>query len=152
MGEKQKRSKKQSATKAELLLRGSWFFIDSCLGRSLRNRLHALDFNAIHHDELFDEGTEDVVWIPAVAALGFVILTKDKAIRKESAEMQAVIVSRAIMFTYPKGNYSVDVMEEVFVQHQLAIGRMLKNTPAPLIASISKNGVALRYPESEKPR
>jgi hypothetical protein len=89
------------------------------------------------------------VWIPAVASLGYVILTKDKAIRKDSAERQAVIASRAILLTYPNGSYGVDDMEAIFLQNKLNIGRLLKNTPAPLIASISRNGVAIRYPESE---
>jgi predicted nuclease of predicted toxin-antitoxin system len=149
MGEKRKRSKKPSVTKAESLLKSSTFFIDSCLGRSLTKRLQDLGLQAVHHDELFVEGVEDIVWIPAVASLGYVILTKDKAIRKDSAERQAVIASRAILLTYPNGSYGVDDMEAIFLQNKLNIGRLLKNTPAPLIASISRNGVAIRYPESE---
>jgi PIN like domain len=91
-----------------LLLKNSTFFIDSCLGKSIGVRLLALGFQVVHHDELFAQGTEDTVWIPAVAALGYVILTKDKAIRHDSAERQAVIASKGIIFTYANGKYAVD--------------------------------------------
>jgi PIN like domain len=150
MGEKKKRSKKPSVTRAESLLRDSTFFIDSCLGKKIAERLVALGFNVVHHDALFGQGTLDTEWIPSVAASGYVILTKDKAIRRESPERQAVIVSSAKLFTYPKGNYTVDDMELVFVQNQLDIGRMLHKIAAPLIASISRNGVVLRFPEPEE--
>ena len=90
------------------------FFIDSCLGKGIAKRLQALGLNAVHHDELFDEGTEDIVWIPHVAALGYVILTKDKAIRKDSAEREAVIASKAIMLTYANGRYTVEDMITIF--------------------------------------
>ena len=146
MAAKRARSRKRSATRAESLLEESTFFIDSCLGRSLKQRLLAKGHKVIHHDERFSEGTDDKDWIPVVAAHGYIILTKDKAIRRDSDEMMAVISSKAILLTFPKGSYTPDEMEAIFTLNRLDIGRLLKKTSAPLIASISRNGVALRYP------
>lgn len=50
--------------------------------------------------------TEDAVWIPEVARTQWVILTKDKAIRRDSLELGAALVSRAFYFTLGGGNYT----------------------------------------------
>jgi hypothetical protein len=47
---------------------------------------------------------EDVVWIREQTALGRVLLTKDRQIRRNEAEKEAVKASRARMFTIPKAS------------------------------------------------
>lgn len=43
--------------------------------------------------------TKDRVWIPTVASMGLIIITRDKQIRRHSAEKQAVLDYEAKIFT-----------------------------------------------------
>ncbi len=52
--------------------------------------------------------TKDATWIPEVAARGWVILTKDKTIRRDSLELGAVLAARAFYFTLGGQNYLAD--------------------------------------------
>ena len=84
-------SKKPSATKAESLLEQSTFFVDRSLGRALGAKLRAAGWNVELHDEHFPENAKGEEWLVEVGAKGWVVLTKDKAIRKKAVEKQAVI-------------------------------------------------------------
>lgn len=45
-----------------------------------------------------DTGTDDDVWIPVVAQAGWVIITRDQAIQRRTAEIAAVAANNAKMF------------------------------------------------------
>lgn len=57
-------------------------FVDRCLGKTLLpDALRKLPNLVVHiHDDHFDPDEQDQVWLPEVAAKGWVILTKDKDI------------------------------------------------------------------------
>lgn len=68
------------------------FFIDQCLGtEKVAHRPRALGVDArVLIEEGFSEGSEDVDWLPVVAARGWAILTKDKRIRRRPLERGAI--------------------------------------------------------------
>jgi uncharacterized protein with PIN domain len=77
-------SKKPSGTKAERLLRESTFFVDRSLGRRLGIALREAGWNVELHDDHFKDDTPDEKWLEEVGKKGWVVLTKDKAIRKKA--------------------------------------------------------------------
>ena len=79
--------KKRSAAKPpERLV----FFIDRSLGRyDVPNALRAAGCTCELHDEHFPQDTEDEVWLRALAARKWIVLTKDEKIRYRPLEAAA---------------------------------------------------------------
>lgn len=143
MAGKPKKSRKPSGTKAELLLKASTFFVDECLGRGVGVALQQVGLTVEYHKSHFDEGALDEVWIPEVGARGWIVLTKDKAIRRNSAERRAIIAVKIRIFTLRSGSMTGDEMAEIFVSNLPRIGRFIKNHQPPFIARISATGIEL---------
>jgi len=51
------------------------------------------------HDELFPQGTEDVVWLREAGLNGWIVITRDDRIRYNQLEKQAVIAARLRFFS-----------------------------------------------------
>ena len=62
------------------------FFVDRSLGKQVGRRLREAGATVELHDDHFEETTKDSVWTPDVTARGWVILTKDKNIRRRGGE------------------------------------------------------------------
>ncbi len=71
------------------------FFIDRNLGKRFGRTLRDAGVSVELHDDHFDERTTDVEWIPAIAARGWVAVTKDDRIRYRPLEKELVLASRA---------------------------------------------------------
>jgi PIN like domain len=80
------------------------FLIDRCLGTSavpeaLEPAL--LDGEAVVVlDDHFESDTRDAVWIPDVGARGWVILTKDTAMRRNPLEFRALLSANTAVFFF----------------------------------------------------
>jgi PIN like domain len=51
------------------------------------------------HDELFPQGTEDVVWLREAGRNGWIVITRDDRIRYNQLEKDAVIAARLRFFS-----------------------------------------------------
>jgi hypothetical protein len=51
------------------------------------------------HDELFPQGTEDVVWLQEAGVNDWIVITRDDRIRYNQLEKQAVIAARLRFFS-----------------------------------------------------
>src|SRR4051794_33387616 len=100
-----KKSKKPSGTKADSLLEQAIFFVDRSLGRKLGIALRAAGWKIELHGDHFPDNTPDEEWLLNVGAKGWVVLTKDKNIRRNEVERHAVVVANVRMFTLPSGNW-----------------------------------------------
>lgn len=154
MGAHKKKSQKPSATKAELLLERTTFFVDRCLGRQVGVALREAGLLVEFHDDHFPEGTKDIDWLAVVGSRNWVVLTKDKAIRRKPWERQAVIDANVCLFTLPSGSMSGKQMAEIFVSNRLNMARFLKKHSPPFIAVVASGGitpVALSLLADQKP-
>jgi len=97
----------------------------------------------------FESDTEDAVWIPAVAAKHWVILTKDKRIRRDSLELTAVLTARAFYFTLGGGNYTAEDMARIILHHRSAIERLVRHQTPPVIAQLNRHELLLRSSDGE---
>lgn len=147
MAESGRKSKKPSGTKAESLLESTVFLADHCLGRGVATPLRAAGLTVEIHSEHFKDGCLDAEWLPVAGARGWVVLTKDKAIRKNPIEIQAVRESRVRMFALASGNMTGDAMAQAFLINKHNIGIYLKKYNSPFIASVSRSGLRLVYPK-----
>ena len=151
MAGNQRKSRKPSGTKAELLLEASTFFVDRCLGRSVGVALRQAGLQVEFHADHFADDAADETWISEVGQRGWIVLTKDKAIRTRPVELQAVIAAKVRMFRLSSGNMTGEDMGRIFVDNRLKMGRFLKNHPPPFIARVSASGVAMVYPAEPSP-
>jgi hypothetical protein len=143
MSGRRKKSKKPSGTKAEQLLEQAVWFTDECLGQRVPAALRAAGMTIEPWYDHFPAGTLDEIWLPEVGARGWIVLTKDKAIRRKPWEMGKVIAAGVRMFTLPSGNMTGDQMAALFLDNRLDMGRCLKKNRGPLIAVVSQSGVTL---------
>ena len=83
--------KKRSGTKRSTEQPNLVYFVDRCLGcDAVPQAIRDAGFDVELMDDHFDHKTKDHVWIPKVAAWGWVIVTKDKRILHRPAERAAI--------------------------------------------------------------
>ena len=145
MGARHKKSKKPLGTRAELLLERSVFFTDCCLGKHVGQALRGVGLKVELHCDHFKEDEADTVWIPKVGAKGWIVLTKDKNIRRRPREIEAVTAGNVRMFTLPNANLTGQEMAERFVESRLRIARFLKKHQPPFVAVVLLDAVALAW-------
>jgi len=122
------------------------FYVDRCLGKAVVAALRAAGAIAEAHDDHFAQDARDVDWIPDVADRGWVILTKDKNIRRNWGEREALIASHARIFTLPSGNMRGVEMGELLVAQLPAIEPIALSLEPPFVAVVNRDGVEIVYP------
>ena len=96
------------------------------------------------HDDHFPQDAKDADWLPDVGARGWVVLTKDKRIRKRPDELAAVRAACVRMFVLSTGRgLSGEGMARVFLDSRARMERFIRKTPAPFIAGVSGKQVKL---------
>lgn len=98
------------------------------------------------HDNHFPQTEQDRVWIPDVSNRGWVILTKDKNIRRSRGEREDVLLAKARVFTLTSGNVSGQAMADFFVQHLEEIERISTSLAPPFVYSVGPKGLELILP------
>ena len=101
-----KKSTKRSAAKTRRQRpRPPTFYVDECLGRSIALRLQADGHDAKPFDEF--AGRPDVEFLPIIGERRWVLITKDKRIRKNQLEVQTILNSdvRAFVVTATRLNH-----------------------------------------------
>jgi predicted nuclease of predicted toxin-antitoxin system len=117
------------------------YFVDRSLGRRVVvEALQAAGETAHAHDDHFDVNAPDTVWLAEVTRRGWVVLTKDKNIRRNEVERTVIVDARAACFMLGRGDVSGPTMGGVFVEALPRIRRVLRRYEAPLGASVNLLG------------
>jgi predicted nuclease of predicted toxin-antitoxin system len=75
------------------------FFVDENIGRNLVIGLRQWGYDNVEHiHDNFPPGTADEVWLEYVGKNGYVLITKDKKIRKHPKEKAALIKYKIVAF------------------------------------------------------
>ncbi len=114
-------------------------FVDRSLGRKIAEVFSAAGIIVYLHDDHFDQGVEDEVWLTAVGKKGWVVLTKDKNIRYRTIEREALLNAGIRAFFFMSGNVSFSDMAEIIVKAIPAMTRFVQNNKPPFIAGIYKD-------------
>lgn len=101
------------------------FFIDRCLGKkfiveTLKNAGISIEI----HDDHFAPDAQDVDWMAQVGKKGWVVLTKDARIGRNSLEKIAVASAHIKMFTLASQSISGQEMAEIFFRSDCANARI----------------------------
>jgi len=116
------------------------FFLDEnhCGNRHLHAAFHGAGVPFEKHSDHFARGTEDAVWIPAVAKHGWAVLTADTRIRHNVLERIAVRDHKLRLFYFSRNDFGGAEMGTIL---QKALPRMVALYAAhepPFAASISR--------------
>src|SRR5262245_50182074 len=142
MGAARSKSRKASAaSSASARQRDFVFFLDKCLGRkivadALRNAGQRVELMEDH----FDADVEDTIWVPAVGARGWIILTKDRALRHNSLEQIALLKSNTHSFILTSADQSGPQMAGAFVAALPDMLRLIQKFPPPFVGTVTSTG------------
>lgn len=117
------------------------FFVDRSLGRRvLVTRLRAAGLTVEAHDDHFAANTTDAEWLAAVGQRKWVVLSKDKAIRRNALERQALLEASVACFMLGRGELSAEQMASAFITALPRMQRVLRRFRVPLAASVTVTG------------
>jgi len=117
------------------------FFIDRCLGSKIVHEiLRDAGINVAIHDEYFGQNAQDVDWLPEIGEKGWVVLTKDARISKNTLERMAVANANIKMFILAAQNLNGEDMAAIFLKAIIVMQEFVRRHDAPFIAKIYKNG------------
>jgi predicted nuclease of predicted toxin-antitoxin system len=122
----------------------SYFFLDRSLECGVVIRaLQAAGADVRVHSDYFAHDEDDEVWLPQVARRRWVILTKDKRIRRRPIEKQALLASGARAFVLTSGSLRGEEMADLFVKRLRRMERVARNTNPPFVAAVTRTEVRI---------
>jgi len=88
--------------------------------------------------DIFGQGTKDTEWLTALGGKDWVVLTKDKNIRRRPLEAQALIAAGLRVFVLESTDLTGEEAGQVLVKALPRIVRFCKKHRAPFIAGITR--------------
>jgi uncharacterized protein (DUF2249 family) len=117
------------------------FFIDRCLGKHpILEMLRETGINVEIHDDHFPQNMPDQFWIPQIGEWGWIVLTKDARIARNTMERQAVARAGIRMFTLASKKLTGEETAIAFGDALIGMLKFIEKHPAPFIAKVYKNG------------
>jgi predicted nuclease of predicted toxin-antitoxin system len=121
------------------------FFVDRSLGGKLVvQALQAAGVEVVVHDNVFGQNTPDQDWLAVAGKRGWVVLTKDSAIRRNPLERETYRAANARVFALTRKDLLGTEMAEIFVRALPGVLRRIETTPPPFVFSISRKGEFVR--------
>lgn len=118
------------------------YFVDRSLGRhELVGKLRSAGFSVEAHDDHFAPDTPDQEWLAAAGKRNWVVLTKDKDVRRNALERAAIIQSSAACFMLGRGDLSADRMARAFLDARRRMERTLRRFHVALAATVTTDGM-----------
>ena len=91
------------------------------------------------HDELFPQGTEDLVWLREAGVNGWIVITRDDRIRYNQLEKQAVIAARLRFFSITSSSLTGEEAAALILSALEKMSRLCRqNARRGFIAKISR--------------
>lgn len=88
----------------------------------------------------FDADVADEEWIAEVGQRGWIILTKDKFIRRRLVELNSLSRGKSATFVLTGGNMTGDAMAEAFADAMRRMKQYVRDHQQPFIATVTPGG------------
>ena len=141
--------RKQLATSRARLKRFT-FLVDVSLGKGVTAALQAKKFNADDHSKYFSSNADDVEWLTRAGKLQrsdrkkqYIVITKDKWIRRNPHERAAVMAAGLRQFCITSGGMTGEELQALVMMSLERIADIIETREPPFIASISRSKVEL---------
>ena len=136
-----KKSKKRSGSNSVVPPDAPTLFIDiSAWSYRLRDALAELDAPFVALSERFPQNTPDTEWLKEAGKQGWIVLTRDKHIRRRPNELQAFRDSGVIVFVLTAGDASAADTAELVSRLYPKLIRKAQATKPPAMFSITLAG------------
>jgi hypothetical protein len=116
------------------------FLVERPLGKRVTVALREYGFVVVAFTDHFEDGAPDEQWIAKAAVEGWVVLTKDSAVRRRPNERLAIKNSGLRVFTLTRGSWRSEEMSGAFIAAARKIGNLLNRDPGPFIARVTRSG------------
>ncbi len=116
------------------------WFIDRSLGRKIATDLRAAEFQVEEHAAHFSDNASDIEWLSEAGRRGWVVLTKDKSVRRNTLEFEMIRISNVACFSLGHGNLRAEQMVRAFVVARRRMERVLRRFEPPLTATVTAIG------------
>lgn len=132
MASQKKKSRRRSSTKKPRS--PLTFFVDADLGKGFYEAIRRDDrFLAEFHDNHFDPGTDDDVWISSMAAWGWIAISHDGKIRSHHRSIVRAAHARIIVAA---GDWTPAQHAENFLMTFAKVERFVRKHPGPYMARL----------------
>lgn len=143
MASRKKKSSKQSDTNFARRLEDVVFFVDRSLGEKIvPDELTAFGLKIERHSTHFAQDAPDIEWLEACGENGWVVLAKDKNIKKNLLERQVLLNSGVAAFFLTRGGYKGEEMAKAIIKSLKRIANLIQSQQKPFIARINLDGKA----------
>jgi len=112
--------------------------VDECLGRHVPEALAAARYDIRPWYDHF-AGNDDVEWLPPIGERGWVLLTKDKDIRRRPLEVEAILNARVRAFVLTATHLRREEQAAIFLKAMPKIYRICRR-PGPFIYNVTLMG------------
>ncbi len=141
MASRKKKSSKQSDTSLKERLKNVVFFIDRSLGEKIvPDELIAFGLNIERHSSHFAQDAPDIEWLSVCGENGWVVLAKDKNIKKNLLERQVLLNAGVAAFFLTSGEYKGKEMAQAIIKALKRIANLIQSQQKPFIARINLTG------------
>jgi hypothetical protein len=126
------------------------FFVDRSLGKSIADGLRSCGL-IVHtmasvYGEKRAQGLEDEVWLRDAGASGWIVLTKDNAIRRRPAEREALVEAGVRVFCLTTARLRAVEQTARFVDNRHRIIRQARK-PGPYIYGVYEGRIERLWPK-----
>jgi hypothetical protein len=123
--------------------RAPTFYVDECLGRGLALRLQAEGHDARAFDEF--AGKPDVEFLPIIGERHWVLITKDKNVRRNQLEVEAILNSDVRAFVITAATLNHEQIAQLVLKTMPRIIR-ISQQQGPFVYNITASGIVSRIP------
>jgi hypothetical protein len=138
-----KKSTKPSAAKTPPRQHRPTFYVDECLGRGIALRLQTEGHDARAFDEF--AGKPDVEFLPIIGERQWVLITKDKNVRRNQLEVEAILNSDVRAFVVTAANFNHEQIAQLVLKAMPKITRISRQQ-GPFVYNITASGIVSQIP------
>jgi predicted nuclease of predicted toxin-antitoxin system len=117
------------------------FYVDESLSQVLfPQALRQCGLTVYRVTDKFERGVSDPEWLPEAGRNGWIVLTKDKAIRRRPNEMMALMNSGVRAFVLAAGEITGADQAALFVRVLPKMIELVNQLAPPFVVRVSKDG------------
>lgn len=140
-----KRSKRRSVSSSDTLPEASPLFIDRCAwSHRLGEALQVAGIPFIAHQHRFRHDTPDEEWLTEAGRSGWIVITRDKNIRRKPNEIAAMNAFRVIAFILAAGDASAADTATLIIQLHRRIIALASAARPPAVFTVTLRGQIAR--------
>ncbi len=122
------------------LLEDVTFFVDRSSGKQLAEGLKEIGLNVEKHDNHFEQNTLDVIWLEECGNRNWVVISSDKAIKKNVLEKQSLMESKLASFFFTSAEITTEQQIEIVKKGLKRIANVIISNKKPFIARLDREG------------